>query len=112
MVAAGMMSRRARAVVVRYRLGAVLDAELAQDVLDVGLDRALGDDEPRGDAGVGLALSQHGQHLELPAGKHPAEWPGRRSGRPLATARVELGAGQVGHTGLGLAGPSEGPPRL
>src|SRR6476646_2875907 len=42
--------------VARRRLGPVGGVELAEDVLDVELDRALGDDERAGDVRVRLAL--------------------------------------------------------
>ena len=55
----------AGAHVARHRVGAAGRAELAQDVLDVVLDRPLADDQRRGDREVGLAPGQQPQHLEL-----------------------------------------------
>src|SRR5215217_3131921 len=47
------------------RLGAVGDAELGDDVLDVHLDGAHADDEALGYLAVGLALGEQTQHLVL-----------------------------------------------
>src|SRR4051812_326470 len=41
------------------------EAELEEDLLDVGLDRALGDEQPRGDRAVGEALGDELEHLPL-----------------------------------------------
>jgi DNA-binding NarL/FixJ family response regulator len=39
--------------------------ELGQDAADVLLDRALGDEDPAGDAHIGRALGHQGEHLSL-----------------------------------------------
>src|SRR5215208_314408 len=50
---------------VDHRLHAVAQAELAEQVRDVGLDCGVGEDQRRGDLGVGEAGGEHPQHLLL-----------------------------------------------
>src|SRR4051794_23309648 len=54
---------------VHRRLGAVGEAELAEDVRDVGLHRALGDAELERDRLVRLAAGELGEDLELARGE-------------------------------------------
>ncbi len=53
-------------------LGAVVQAGLAEQVVDVGLDGGLGDVEPRGDLGVGEAGCNECEDLVLSGGGRPA----------------------------------------
>jgi hypothetical protein len=48
-----------------HGLGAIGGSELAEKVLDVRLDRAFRNDQPRGDAGVGLAGCHKPQDVDL-----------------------------------------------
>src|SRR5687768_264615 len=54
----------------RDRLEAALYAELAQDAVDVALDRADGDDQLLRDRLVGVAGRQEAQHLQFALGEH------------------------------------------
>src|SRR4051812_44611466 len=49
-------------------LAAVGGVELAEDALEVGVDRVAGDEEGFGDLGVGVALGEEAKDLPLPAG--------------------------------------------
>src|SRR5579884_130930 len=60
---------QARLVGEDHRLDAVAQAELGQEVGDVGLDRRLADVEALGDLGVRQAPGQLAQHLQLTAGE-------------------------------------------
>src|ERR1700677_5300216 len=46
----------------------VTQLQLAEDVVDMGLDRAFANIQSGGDLGVGLALADEGQHLPLAGG--------------------------------------------
>src|SRR5260370_26300993 len=48
-----------------HGLGAIGGSELPENVLDVRLDRAFRNDQPRGDAGVGLAGGHEPQDADL-----------------------------------------------
>jgi hypothetical protein len=48
--------------------GPIGQAELGQDVRDVGLDRGLGDEQRAGNRGIGLAAADEPQDLKLPRG--------------------------------------------
>ena len=65
-----VLSRRDEAgfVGVDHGLDAVAQAELAEQVSDVGLDRGLGQEQGGGDFGVGEAGGEHPQHLLLAVG--------------------------------------------
>jgi predicted MFS family arabinose efflux permease len=82
-----------------HGLDAVTQAELAEDPGHVGLDRRLGDDEPRGDLGVGEPAGDRAQNLELAIGERvQARGPrGRRAslGQPVGVG-VEQPAGDAG----------------
>ena len=60
-----VLAERLQAHVARHRLGAVGGAQLAEDVLDVRPDRALGDDQLVGDVGVARAARHQVNHLDL-----------------------------------------------
>src|SRR3954454_4942279 len=51
------------------RLAAALHAELAEDGIDVELDRVVADAQPLGDPLVGEPLTEELQHLALPRGE-------------------------------------------
>src|SRR5262245_32886347 len=51
------------------RLAAAGDAELAEEVGDVGLDGAGTEEEPLGDLRVAHPLAEQGQHFPLPPGQ-------------------------------------------
>src|SRR3989304_3282487 len=79
------------------RLGAVAGAQLAEDVADVGLHRALSHHEFGGDLPVGIALGQLPQNVHLPrrsfSGRVISGW---KKALPLQTAlkaAVRLAAG-------------------
>ena len=67
-------------------LRAVAGADLGEDVVDVALDRRGADHEPLGDLGVGQALGDQAEHLDLARGEvvgqlgaaRPARWPAPR----------------------------------
>jgi hypothetical protein len=64
------------------------DAELGEQRGDVVADRLGRQRQPRGDLGVGQALGQQPEHLDLPAGE-----PGRVGGRgPVRAAGDAHGA--------------------
>jgi hypothetical protein len=67
-------------------LGAVAQAELAEDAADVGLDRLFGEDEALGDLPVGKAAGDQGENLGLPRGERveASGGAGSRGGRPAA----------------------------
>ena len=88
-----------------HGLDAVPDAELGQDVVDVGLDRRLADVEPLGDLGVAGAADHLAQHVHLPIGQL-GEPVGDVSRRRLLGAAGELIEQPFGHLRLhqGVAG--------
>src|SRR6476646_10031497 len=51
------------------RVGPCIHAELREDLRDVGLDRALGDEQTPGDCLVGESLREQAQGLALPVGQ-------------------------------------------
>ena len=51
------------------RLRVRAEPQLGEDLLDVGLDRALGDEQPRRDRAVGEALGDELEHLPLARGQ-------------------------------------------
>src|SRR3954452_127633 len=71
--AAALAVAQRQAQVARRRLRAVGGVELAQDVLDVELHRALGDDERAGDVGVRLAADHVLEHVDLAASEQVAQ---------------------------------------
>src|SRR5689334_10564284 len=73
-------------------LGPVRQAELGQDMGDVGLDRGLGDEQGGGDGAVGLAAADKSQHLELPRGQ-AGQLGGRLAGGRLAAEPLDEPAG-------------------
>src|SRR5690349_24185439 len=52
---------------------ALRQVELGQDAADVFLDRALGDEDPAGDARVGRALGHEGEHVAFTR-RQDIEW--------------------------------------
>src|SRR5512133_3669495 len=72
------------------RLGAVSDVQLAQDVVDVALDRALADHEPLGDVDVVQPLRHQLQHLSLPGAESLIELFGAVLQQLHRPARVRL----------------------
>ena len=103
--------------VLRGRLGPVGDVHLAQDVLDVELDRALGHDQRAGDLGVGLALDEVLEDVELARGQQVVQRRAR-GGRPPGLLGVgELAVagevdGSVGELGAAPVGPAGDAPQL
>src|SRR3954469_23908562 len=98
--------------VARRRLGPVGRVELAQDVLDVELDGALGDDERPGDVGVRLPLDHVLEHVVLATGQEIAQR--RVAAAPAARRLVAAGGvaldgeidravGQLARAGVGPA---------
>ena len=53
----------------RSQLGTGPDADLGEDVGDVGLDGGGPDEEPFGDLGIGEALGDQGRHLAFRGGE-------------------------------------------
>src|SRR5690606_27837173 len=74
---------------VDHRLGAVADAQLAEDRGDVVLDRLLADEQTLADLPVGDALRHQLQDLELAAGEGLGDAPAQ-GGPPLAAAGSQL----------------------
>ena len=77
--------------------GAVADLHLPRDVVDVGLDRGLADEEAVGDRPVGQSQGDVVQHLELPVNSGTRRSPaGRREPRtpapldPVCSAREKI----------------------
>src|SRR5215471_10277821 len=69
-------TRRGNPSLIRRRhpggdLGAGVDAELVQDVPDVAVHGALGDEQPRPDLLVGQAFSDQPRDIGLPLGEQP-----------------------------------------
>ena len=95
-----------RLEVAGHCLRAVVHAELAEDVLHMGLDRVLGDHQPLRDPRVRLALGEHPEHLRLPPGELCIEaLVASRLGRSRRVAKTpcpELypGGGEVAHARL------------
>src|ERR1051326_1214734 len=67
----------------KRRLGAIRDAELAQDAVDMGFDRALGDEERVANRLVALAFCNPLQHFLFPAGQGEAVYTASQLGRNL-----------------------------
>ena len=65
----GVVQEQPQAVGGGQRLGAVRDAQLAEDAVEVGLDRGLPHVEPSRDAGRALGLGDELQHLLLAPGE-------------------------------------------
>ena len=92
-------------------LGAVAGADLGEDVVDVALDRGGGDHEALGDLGVGQALGDQGQDLDLARGEVVGRVRGRGGGVDGGQDVVldrgvqrRLAAGDGSHGGADLVG--------
>ena len=62
---------------VRDRLSAVLEAERAKDIVDVGFRRRFGDDQALGDLAIRATFADQPEHFGFPAA--PARMPARTS---------------------------------
>src|ERR1700684_444164 len=77
-------------------LGPRGEAQLGEDVLDVRVDRALGEEEPPGDLPVAEAVGDQAGDLPLAPGERP-----RRAARLAARRAARSGAGPAGGRGEG-----------
>ena len=95
----------APAIGVGDRLGAVRGPDLGEEIVDVGLDRGLTDEQAAGDLGVGLAAGDEAQDLGLPRGQPVGQSPSGRPGAPPARVSREARSGAALDRGveLGLA---------
>src|SRR4051794_29335251 len=81
------------------RLDAVVHAELAEDVVEVGAHRLLADEQPLGDLPVGEAVHQQLEHVRLARGEQ------------LVRRRCRLGRRLEPEAGAAGGGPRGGAPR-
>ena len=116
-VGASALSRAAGAVGVRDRLGAVADAGLGEDAVDVGLDGRAGEDQRVGDLGVGepaaISVSTSASRAvrsSAPVGRRLGVAGAPRVGRELDQPALDRGV-EVGLPGVQRRGSRARSPR-